>query len=70
MGDHSDAVVSSNDSLLELLTQLEVRVRNRPFVIDIIASDGRSLALGLGRDRAVLKASRAERRSSILRQHR
>lgn len=48
------AVVNSADALTRLLTQLEAGARSHPIMIDVIAGDGRSLALGLGRSKTVL----------------
>jgi hypothetical protein len=48
------AVVDSADGLTQLLTRLEAGAHSHPIMIDLIASDGRSLALGLGRSKAVL----------------
>lgn len=49
------AIVESSDAFNDLITSLEAQaMRSRPIMIDVIADDGRSLALGLGRDKSVL----------------
>jgi hypothetical protein len=53
-GQNDIAVVDSADAVTELLTRLEAEAYGHPIMIDVIASDGRSLALGLGRNKAVL----------------
>jgi len=59
-GQNDVAVVDSADAFNELLTRLEAEARRRPILIDVIASDGRSLALGLGRNQAVLSLAGPE----------
>jgi hypothetical protein len=52
---HGDsAVVDSMEAFEELLAKLEAGARHHPFMMTVIASDGRSLAVGLGRNEAVL----------------
>jgi Immunity protein Imm1 len=53
-GQNEFAVVDSPDAFGELVTCLQGRADPRPIMIDVIASDGRSLTLGLGRAKAVL----------------
>jgi len=48
------AVVDSADAFAELLTRLEADAHRCPIMIDVISGDGRSLALGLGRNKTVL----------------
>jgi hypothetical protein len=53
-GENKVAVVDSSAAFDELITALEVEAAYRPIIIDVVASDGCSLTLGLGRDKAVL----------------
>lgn len=48
------AVVDTPDAFGELVANLEDSAARHPIMIDVIASDGRSLTLGLGRAQAVL----------------
>lgn len=54
------AVVDSAEAFDELLARLQTLACRHPFLIDLIASDGRSLVLGLGRDKAVLSLAGPE----------
>jgi len=51
---HNRAVVDSADALDALLTRLEAGSSDHPIMVDLLASDGRSLVIGLGGDKAVL----------------
>jgi Immunity protein Imm1 len=53
-GQDDVAAVDSADAFDDLLARLEARARHQPIMIDVIASDGRSLVLGLGRSKTVL----------------
>lgn len=53
-GENKVAVVDSSAAFDELITALEAEAAYRPIIIDVVASDGRGLTLGLGRDKAVL----------------
>jgi immunity protein Imm1 of predicted polymorphic toxin system len=53
-GQNNVAVVDSADAFNDLITRLEAEAQLRPIMIDVIAGDGRSLALGIGRDKTVL----------------
>jgi hypothetical protein len=53
-GQDGVAVVDSTEAFDELLARLEAEAHRHPIMIDVIASDGRSLVLGLGRNKAVL----------------
>lgn len=53
-GRNEVAVVDSSHALKDLITRLEGDAKSRPIMVDVIANDGRSLTLGLGRDKAVL----------------
>jgi hypothetical protein len=53
-GQDDVAVVDSADAFDELLARLEAEAHHHPIMIDVIASDGRTLVLGLGRNKAVL----------------
>jgi hypothetical protein len=53
-GQNKVAAVDSPAAFDELITALEAEASYRPIMIDVIASDGRSLTLGLGREKAVL----------------
>jgi hypothetical protein len=53
-GQNDIAAVDSADAFTELLRRLEAEAHGHPIMIDVIAGDGRSLALGLGRRKAVL----------------
>lgn len=59
-GQNNVAVVDSADAFNDLVTGLEAGARYHPFMIDIIAADGRSLALGVGRDKTVLSLAGAK----------
>lgn len=48
------AVVDSAEAFNHLVTRIEAEARRHPFMIDIVAGDGRGLALGIGRDKTVL----------------
>jgi hypothetical protein len=48
------AVVDSVAAFTELLTRLEAEAHGHPMMIDVVASDDRSLVLGLGRNTSVL----------------
>ncbi len=48
------AVADSAEGLSELLSEIESKAHDHPIMVDVIASDGRSLGLGLGRDKSVL----------------
>jgi hypothetical protein len=48
------ALVDSSHALKDLIPRLEDDAKSRPVMVDVIANDGRSLTLGLGRDKAVL----------------
>lgn len=52
---HNDiAVVDSPNAFNDLIKRLDAEAKRHPIMIDVIAGDGRSLALGLGRDQTVL----------------
>jgi hypothetical protein len=53
-GSSDAAVVDSPNAFYDLIRQLDAEVKVRPVMVDIIAGDGRSLALGLGRTQTVL----------------
>jgi hypothetical protein len=53
-GRDDSAVLDSADAFDDLLTRLEAEAYRHPIMIVVIASDGRSLALGLGRNKSVL----------------
>lgn len=59
-GQNEVAVVDSPAALNDLITRLESEVNRRPIMIDVIAADGRSLALGLGREKSVLSLAGPE----------
>jgi hypothetical protein len=51
---HNRAVVDSTDAFDALFTRLEAGSSDHPIMVDLVASDGRCLVVGLGGDKAVL----------------
>jgi Immunity protein Imm1 len=59
-GQNDVAVVDSPDAFNDLITRLQVESNRHPTMIDVIAGDGRSLTLGLGRDMTIVSLAGPE----------